>query len=196
MKGFRYKKSVQALCYFAQQRGDRLNKMKAIKLIWLADRLHLRRFGRTITGDVYFAMPLGPVASTTRDLLEENPNLSDLERDYSTQFIGNFSRFHFHSISKPDLNVFSKTDFECIVDINNTFGDLSQFDLSELSHKFPEWNKYESSLTKGFASRYEMDLDDFFINVNERFHVFEDDEDELRLSREIFHEKLRIDKVL
>jgi len=48
MVGFNHKKAVQTLAYFAQKEGGVINKMKAFKLIWLSDRLHLRKYGRPI----------------------------------------------------------------------------------------------------------------------------------------------------
>ena len=58
-----YKKATQALNFFALKKDGKINKMKAIKLIYLADRLHLRKYGRPIVGDIYWAMKLGPVGS-------------------------------------------------------------------------------------------------------------------------------------
>ena len=52
------RKIIQALTYIAyQQPGHKINSMKAYKLLWLADRYHLRQYGRTITGDTFFALP-------------------------------------------------------------------------------------------------------------------------------------------
>ena len=46
------RKIIQALAYIAyHQPGHKVNSMKAYKLLWLADRYHLRQYGRTITGD-------------------------------------------------------------------------------------------------------------------------------------------------
>src|SRR3990167_7093267 len=65
-----YKKATQALNFFAQKKDGKINKMKAIKLIYLADRLHLRKYGRPIVGDAYWAMKLGPVGSRTKRVAE------------------------------------------------------------------------------------------------------------------------------
>jgi uncharacterized phage-associated protein len=53
MLGFNYKKAIQTLAYFAQKEGGVINKMKVFKLIWLSDRLHLRKYGRPILNDVH-----------------------------------------------------------------------------------------------------------------------------------------------
>lgn len=53
--------------------------MKALQLVYFADRYHLRKFGRPITNDEYFAMPYGPVASGAKDIAEGSIGLSTHE---------------------------------------------------------------------------------------------------------------------
>ncbi len=43
-----------------------------MKLLWLADRLHLIRYGRTVLHDSYNALPHGPISSKTMDLSEHS----------------------------------------------------------------------------------------------------------------------------
>lgn len=186
MRGFNYKKSVQALNLLALKNGGLLNKMKAIKLIWLSDRLHLRKYGRTISGDVYFAMKLGPVASTTRNLLERSI-LSEEEQTYVDEFLST-TRYFYKSIQEPYLRVFSDTDIEILEEIYSKYQHLDQFQLSELSHLFPEWKKYEAALNQGIYSRFEISINDFFVNVDDQYGLFLDNEDYLQLSKEIFEQ--------
>ena len=173
---FNYKKAVQLLSFFSIESGGSINKMKAIKLVWLSDRLHLRKYGRTITGDIYFALPFGPVASTTRDLVESNELLSDDEIEYVGKFLGNFSRYHYECIHKPDFKALSLTDKHCAEDVFRSYGHLDHFQLSELSHHFPEWKKYESALEMKIASRFNIDLNDFFLNINDLKVLFVDND--------------------
>ena len=65
---FSHRKATQALNFFAQRAGGSINKMKALKLVYFADRYHLRKYGRPVVGDEYLAMNYGPVASGTKDL--------------------------------------------------------------------------------------------------------------------------------
>lgn len=185
MRGFRYKKAIQALNFFAQKSGGQINKMKALKLIWLSDRLHLRKYGRTITGDIYFALPRGPVASTTRDILENN-GLSDQEINYSGEFL---EMFGYDYLSKKNVNfrVFSDSDIEVMDIVFEKYHHLDHYQLSELSHVFPEWKRYKSALENGPASRYEIDWNDFFENVDDKYGLFMDQKNYLNLSKEIFH---------
>ena len=42
MKAYNHKKAVQLINYLAVYNQGAINKMKALKLIWLVNRLHLR----------------------------------------------------------------------------------------------------------------------------------------------------------
>jgi uncharacterized phage-associated protein len=175
LKGFNYKKSVQSLVYFAQNSGGVLSKMKAIKLIWLSDRLHLRKYGRTITGDSYFALKFGPVAGNTRDLLENSCFISEEENSYCSTFLKQEGRHYYAAIAEPVLNIFSESEREVIDIIFKTYSKYDQFQLSTYSHLFPEWKKYESQLNKGICSRFAMDIADFFKDPQDNHAVFIED---------------------
>jgi uncharacterized phage-associated protein len=195
MKGFNYKKAVQALNFFALSEGGSINKMKALKLVWLSDRLHLRRYSRTITGDVYFALKNGPVASTTRNLLEDWEldnsyhiwGLEELERNYRNEYIREGEdRYFFSSIKAVNEKVFSKTDVEILSQIYTQYGELNHFELSDLSHEFPEWKPYQSALERGEMTRININPMDFFKNYNDGKGLFNDTEEYLAISKEMY----------
>jgi uncharacterized phage-associated protein len=163
--------------------------MKALKLIWLSDRLHLRTFGRPILNDTYFALTYGPVASNTKDLVENTSFLTDKEQEYRNEFIENIDKYIYGSLKTVDKKVFSKTDIEVMSLIYDEFGDYDKFHLSEESHKYPEWKRFESHLTSGVASRFEMNYEDFFSNYNEgESSIFNNSHDFLEESKDIFLE--------
>jgi hypothetical protein len=188
MRGFNYKKSVQALNILAFKNGGVINKMKAIKLIWLSDRLHIRKFGRTITGDDYYALPNGPVPSATRDILESSNFLDDVASDYAKEYITEIDKYNYTSVIKANTKVFSITDIEIINQIFDHFGKDDHFDLSNFSHLFPEWKRHESALAKKLSSRYQINQLDFFININEKSGLFTDSSDSLDIIKQIFEE--------
>jgi uncharacterized phage-associated protein len=197
MRGFNYKKAVQALNYLAEKNGSPLNKMKAIKLIWLADRLHLRTYGRTITGDVYFALPYGPVPSTTRDILELNSfSLSDDELSYSNEYLVITDKLNYNTNKTPNTKVFSKTDLDILAKILEKYGAFDQFTLSNLSHRFPEWKKYESALKQKVASRFEMNYIDFFEDVEDSTKLFVADPSSTQLAKDIYLEDQKMSNIL
>lgn len=188
MVGFNHKKAVHTLAYFAQKEGGVINKMKAFKLIWLSDRLHLRKYGRPILNDVYFALPKGPIPSSTKDLADNSDYLADSERELREQVLENAGRYTIKTKTEVQKNVFSESDLEVMSLVYDNFGNLDEFTLSELSHEYPEWKKFEKSLQVGHSSRFEMNYQDFF-DDNENSHIlFEQDEELLELNKEVFLE--------
>lgn len=163
--------------------------MKAIKLIWLADRLHLRKYARTITGDIYFALPFGPVASTTRDLLERYSSLSDTELEYVDEYLAPYGVYEYHSTKEYNLKVFSKSDIQVLEVIFENYGHLTQYQLTELSHTFPEWVRYKSALEAKLISRETMIITDFYKNNNDLTGLFVENEQVLSDSLEIYLER-------
>lgn len=189
MQGFNYRKAVQCLNYLAEKGGGHINKMKAIKLLWLADRLHLRLYGRPILDDQYVAMKFGPVQSGVKDLAEGRIDfLASEESSYRNEFL-TLEGHDLLSKKTPDLGVFSDTDHEVIDTIFQNFGTLNQFDLAKLSHRYPEWKKFQEELENGEGSRFPMELSDFFRDPHDgKLDFFAMDTEQLELTRSLFEE--------
>ena len=83
--------------FLARQAGGSIHKLKALKLVYFADRYHLRRYGRPVIGDEYLAMQYGPVPSNTKDIAEMGDFLGQEERDYARAFIRPMTRYTFCS---------------------------------------------------------------------------------------------------
>lgn len=156
---FDYKKATQALNYFARQEGSKISKLKALKLVYLADRYHLRKYGRPITNDDYWAMKLGPVPSGTRDIAGLNAEyLDEREITYARESI----EIHGHALrsKRPvDDMVFSDSDLEALDFAWSRFGHLPEFDLADLTHQYPEWKKHQQALE--LNPRIHMHIEDF-----------------------------------
>jgi len=184
-----YKKATQALNLLARKKNGKINKMKAIKLIFLADRLHLRKYGRPIVGDVYWAMKLGPVGSLTKNVAE----LSDIIPEDILIYIKKFikptdeRKQTFISLKKEDLSIFSKTDLKCINTIYNKFSDRDQFELAEITHNYSEWIKHKKELDKG-KKRVKMDYNDFFTDTQKGDNLFSQSKLDLEMAKESFVE--------
>src|SRR6266487_1670953 len=107
------RKSTQALNYFAHKAASgapirRLNKLKALKLLFFADRYHLRKFGRPVSECAYFAMPHGPVASEAKQLAEGGDRLPARVRSYVRRFLEKKSDYDYSSVADVDKSVLSE----------------------------------------------------------------------------------------
>lgn len=184
---FDYRKAVQAVNYFARKYPEtRINKMKVLKLLWAADRYHLRSYGRTVLEDNYVGMKYGPVASTTRDILEKNSYLSE-EVSYMSRYLKEEGN-DVSSIAEVDEKEFSKTDKEALDFAFVKFGGLDQFGLAELTHDYPEWERFGSELISGEVKVVALDYIDFFKDPTKRKDDFEVDPTLLEQSKEIYIE--------
>ncbi len=188
------KKGVQALNYFACKKDSKINKMKAIKLVYFADRYHIRKYGRPVVGDVYWAMKFGPVASST--LRVANLESDDAECfNYAKKFISHpkndLKKEHFESRKNVEINVFSNSDIEALEASYSEFGEYDQFELAELTHIYPEWKKFSAELVSGKKKRVRMDYADFFKNPTNLRDFFSTavTSEHLKNAKEIFEER-------
>jgi hypothetical protein len=155
---FAYKKAVQALNYFALQNGGEIDKLHSLKLVFFADRYHLRKYGRPITNDQYWAMRLGPVPSGVKDLFELDSASSD-ERHYAERFLVRGGQPHtIRSVAPVDERVLSASDVEALAFAWQSFG--PGFGIVERTHLYPEWQRHEAAL-QGGSTRVPMDYLDF-----------------------------------
>jgi len=186
MRAFNYRKTVQALNYIATKYNGTVNKMKAIKLIWLSDRLHLRTYGRTITGDSYFAFKLGPVPSAARDFLGNTPFLSDEEAQYGNEYLSTDTGKLYSSKVNPNMKVFSQTDVNVIDQVIAEYGMFDQFQLSDISHDFPEWIKWKNALEQNKGTRFPIDLEDFFKDTDKEKPLFKEELSNLQVVKNLY----------
>jgi len=187
------KKIVQALTYLANAQQDkRLDNMKAYKLLWLADRYQLRQCGRTITGDAYYAMPFGIVPSDAKCLLENEKTKLKEPKGYKNRYLVTDGH-QYKAIAAPDLKAFSDSDQAALDKVLELYGSYDALQLSELSHKFPEWTFYQELLeNRDKKNSYRIDMDHFFEDAPaEDSRLFDDSKELLELTRELYHQYQR-----
>lgn len=182
MEAFDYRKATQCLNYFALKAGNSIDKLRVLKLIYFADRYHLRKYGRLITNDIYFAMELGPVASSTKDIAEKSEFLDETESKYANEYLRTRLQHKLISNKPIDTDVFSESDIEALDFVWNKFGHLNPADLVELTHKYPEWDRNRQALL--LNPRIEMKIDDFLDdptveNVEKCFELTTEDRKDL-----------------
>lgn len=191
---FDYKKATQALNFLACESPEqKINKMQAIKLVWIADRYHLRKYGRPITGDDYVAMNYGPVASTVKDIAEKSGFLATEERSYANEYIDKLNQYTIKCAQSPDLRVFSKTDLEALQFALDNFGNQDQYKLAKFSHQYPEWAKFKEEFEAKTTTREDMSYIDFFGDPFElKDDKFKENQELLEINKKNFIERSKI----
>jgi len=191
---FDHKKATQAINYLAKKEGGKIDKLKLIKLIYFADRFHLRRYGRPIANDAYLAMPLGPVGSSVKDIAEFSDFLDETERGYAATYLGTGGLVNtIVSIADVDMEVFSKSELEALDFAYSEFGNKSPLALVDITHRYPEWDKFKRALESKETTREPMSYADFFKNpsngLDDKFAL---SADILGASQELFEEDYKV----
>ncbi len=178
-------KILQSVDYFAWKLGKPCSKLVILKLLYLADRWHLRKYGRTVSGDEYYAMKLGPVASRAKRLIEKNFNgIPDAQTFVSVEKESGYEEIR--SVAKPDLDWLSETDRMALDAAIEALKKCGARNIVEFVHSFPEWKKQEPKLNDG-ANRAEMDFKDFFLPCPQKDREYCDATDELvEINKEFF----------
>ena len=163
---FSFKKTTQAVHFLISKLGMS-NFMKLMKLLYFADRYHLRSYGGTLTSDDYKAMKLGPVGSAAKNLLKQDELFfENLEPEDITYFE------NLLSIKDMDVAVhnpctydeLSSSEKEALDFTIANFGGFDQFALAEITHDYPEWKKFESYFKNRQAKVIDMENIDFLKN--------------------------------
>jgi uncharacterized phage-associated protein len=189
-----HRKATQALNFMARQSGGRINRLKALKLIFFADRYHLRKYGRTVSECAYYAMTHGPVASEAKNIAEDNDRLSPTERTYGRRFLRKRD-FDYASVVDIDKSVLSATDLEALDFAWKNFGSFSKYQLRDITHHYPEWKRHERALGHPTKRRVPMDCADFFEEPDAGYipcHALT--EEERKAARELFLQRQAFDK--
>ena len=174
------------------------NYMKWLKLIFFADRYHIRNYGTLMTFDKYVAIPLGPVPSEGKDILNHDAFyyqniLLPEDREYLSEVIR--KRGYDVEIFES-TGTLSESTIEAIDFAVDHFGRFDQYELAEITHDYPEWKKYEYLIKSGESRCNDMQLIDFFKNPDMSISTFinkylekdpyEDDLEYLALRKEDF----------
>ena len=140
---FREDRTTQAAAHFLSRHRRRLNHMKLIKLLYLADRVALVRWGRPITFDWYVSMDHGPVLSFTLNLINMQP--VPRHPGYWHTFISERNDHEVRLIKNAPTDMLSPAELGVLDEIDAQFGKMTQWELVEHVHTLPEWRDPEGS---------------------------------------------------
>jgi uncharacterized phage-associated protein len=142
---FKERKAAQAAAYILAKHHDRLNYMKLIKLLYLADRESLIDRGKPITGARMVSMPYGPV-------LSEILNLINLGRRYEEpspwfEYISSPDGYDVCRVVNADAEYDELSDHErqILETVDTTFGRMNKWSLVDWTHELPEWHDPQGS---------------------------------------------------
>ncbi len=120
-----------------------MSYMKLIKLLYLADRTALLRWGRPITTDSYVSMDRGPVLSRVLDLATEEGLPG--QTSFWARHITEPEHYSVQVQSDPGEDELSTAEVQLLDEVFRLHGAKSRWELVDLTHKLPEWKDPQGS---------------------------------------------------
>ncbi len=131
---FEVDKAIAAIAYLVEKTGASMYPV--MKMMYLADKLHLERYGRFIACDSYAAMKQGPVPSRTYNMIKHvRGELAHSPEDERACEYLIYGPEHQLTIKKhPDYDELSASDIECLEEIASIFKRMGPWAVRDLSH--------------------------------------------------------------
>lgn len=145
------RRAAEAAAYLLFRAGGRLPVIKLLKLMYLAERLSLKRYGEPLTGDRLVSMTNGPVLSMTYDHIQGAlPSKDGGWESWVSDREGHIVALVDESkIRTPeqDLLRLSDSDLEVLAEIWTEFGHWDRWALVKYTHSpaCPEWEDPDGS---------------------------------------------------
>ncbi len=140
---FDIKKATQAACHFIKKEGGRINYMKLIKLLYIADREALKKWEAPITCDRYFSLPHGPVVSEILDTINYKPKPGEDSYWHKHIVRNNYNVSAHNECEDGEL---SEREIELIEKVSHKFRHFNQWQIEKYCHRYlKEWQDPEGS---------------------------------------------------
>jgi uncharacterized phage-associated protein len=163
-----FDKALAALVYLASnpEAVPALDKYKAGKLLFLADKYHLVRYGRPILGDFYRALDYGPIPQRTMDALHalvddsrrRTPETERLAKSLAVDHRFQYPRFA--AAVTPNLEALSVSELRALDHVVTDFGKKTFDELKALTHEMPAYRKARARVLGVHV--VDMRYEDFF----------------------------------
>jgi len=138
-------KAVEVIVWFATKRPG-IDFHSILKLLFFADKDHLNEWGRPIVGDRYYALPYGPVAQMTYDILKREPlALEELKTANHELPFEVRNSYCVHAHRAPNLDRLSDTDVAALEGTWERYAHLDFARRTDESHRHPAYKNAENA---------------------------------------------------
>jgi uncharacterized phage-associated protein len=130
---------TQMAAYLLKKRGNRMAYIKLIKLLYLAERKAVAKWGEPISGDHFVSMPHGPVLSQTYELIKSQPSPNEVspwhdlikeEDNYEVSLSRNIE----------DFDELSQAEMRILDEVYAQYGTMNRFQIRDFTHDYcQEW---------------------------------------------------------
>lgn len=134
---FNEAKATQAAARLLRLRGGRMSYNKLVKLLYLADREVLIRWGRPITTDHYLSLDDGPVVSRIYDLIRNEPLPNSVK--IWGKFISDPEDYEVRLLADPGSGELSPAEQQLLDEVFGQHGQDSRWAIVDYTYGLPEW---------------------------------------------------------
>ncbi|PHM26561.1 hypothetical protein Xbud_02588 [Xenorhabdus budapestensis] len=134
-------KVAQMAAYLLSKGGGRMAYLKLMKLMYLSDREHMRKYGESISGDRMVSMPHGPVLSYSLDLMNGSSQGSD---EGWGRWIAGASNYELEtklpSVERDEYDELTDAELAVLNGVYSEYGYMTQWEIRDYTHSHcPEW---------------------------------------------------------
>lgn len=129
-------KILQEIIYLLSLNDNRMNLLKLMKELYLIDRASIEERDTSVSGDVFYSMPHGPVLSQTLNML------NDLVNNKWGEYLDAVDARYYPDIQikkELDLDRLSHKDKRYIETVSEKFKNFTPLQLEGFTHELPEW---------------------------------------------------------
>jgi hypothetical protein len=134
-------KLEEAILYLSTltERDRFCGAVKLNKLLFYADFIAFRRLGKSITGQEYQHLRLGPCPRGMKPALDQLERCGDIATREEPMFGGEYRQKRTFAKRLADLSEFSGPEVDLFDEVVERFWDRNASDISDLSHEFIGW---------------------------------------------------------
>lgn len=137
---FNERKVAQIAAFLLAKEGGRMAHLKLMKLMYLADREAMGRYGVPLSGDRMVSMPHGPVLSMTLNLMDGDVESSKDGWEAWISAKENHELSTVRNVQPDQLDELSAADIEVLESVWAQFGSMGKYQIRDYTHDHcPEW---------------------------------------------------------
>jgi uncharacterized phage-associated protein len=133
---FNFDKALQSAAVLLERDGNRMGRIRLLKLLYIAERELLAETARPLTGDRAMAMQHGPVLSHVYDLIKGEAARAG-EWDHYIHSDGHAVELRI----EPARGKLSRREIEKLIEVSDRCRNIDDWELSETTHEFDEWSR-------------------------------------------------------
>ena len=134
---FDERKATQAAAFLVKKAGDKMTKLRLIKLLYFAERESLSRHGVPIIGDRYVSMNAGPVLSRVLNLINYGDELPGAK--VWSDHLETMPEHRIALIADPGEDYLSEDQRQMLLELHERTKSKATKVIVDESHDLPEW---------------------------------------------------------